>query len=620
MQSNTEKTSGEKKTLFRGEKNGKSEKTKGYFNRLYSRLSLKTAISVIFTATAVFAIAIMGISFYVRFQAALRENTQEEYIRMTARIESDVTDKLRAYMQIADSLTYNVIKNSDFETDSVWNEFNLICQTNSSDLLSVALFDMQGNVIEAAPAALCKQNTVIRGQSWFEAAVEQPENTHFSMPHIENVFVNGDGRYDRVITISKTVDINYAKHQTQGVLMLDIKYSAIEELLSGANIGDAGYTYIESNDGEIIYHPQLQLIWSGEKTAPVYSAKEYPDGTYTVKIDGEKYVSVIKTIGYTGWRIVGEAPYNSFNFTNLKSGLFLLWLAVLFTGILIIVNAYMSQKVSNPIAQLEQAVEQIAMGNLDVEIPSGGSFEVWHLQNEIRRMVQQLKKLMDSIVLQQQIMRKSELDVLQSQINPHFLYNTLDIIVWFIENGQYDEAVTAVTALARFFRISLSKGKNVITVADEIEHVRNYLLIQEMRYKNKFSYSIELSPEIAECETVKLILQPIVENAIYHGMEFMDGDGKIDITAKPDGEDIVFTVADNGPGMPPEKLEKLIGGEVEPSRRGSGIGVRNVQQRLRLTYGEGYGLKIESEPDEGTTVYLRIKRTVGAGVGETAGV
>ena len=161
--------------------------------------------------------------------------------------------------------------------------------------------------------------------------------------------------------------------------------------------------------------------------------------------------------------------------------------------------------------------------------------------------------------------RKSEFDTLQSQINPHFLYNTLDIIVWMIENEKQSEAVKAVTALARFFRISLSKGKSIIPVRDELEHVKNYLMIQHMRYKNKFSYSIEAEEEVLGLASLKLILQPMVE------------------------------------------VERLFTdtGHV-PSRRGSGIGVKNVNERIHLYFGKNYGLSIESEPDEGTTVRIHL--------------
>ena len=207
--------------------------------------------------------------------------------------------------------------------------------------------------------------------------------------------------------------------------------------------------------------------------------------------------------------------------------------------------------------------------------------------------------------------RKTELNALQAQINPHFLYNTLDIIVWMVENEQPTEAVRLVTALARFFRISLSGGRNVIPVRDELEHVRNYLVIQEMRYKNKFHYQIHAEDETLGLSTIKLMIQPIVENAICHGMEFMDETGLITIDAAIQDGDLVIAVKDNGLGMTEEQVARLLDPNAPPeaaprAKKGSGVGLQNVQSRIRLYFGPGYGLTIESEPDLGTKVTFRL--------------
>jgi putative HAMP domain protein len=206
--------------------------------------------------------------------------------------------------------------------------------------------------------------------------------------------------------------------------------------------------------------------------------------------------------------------------------------------------------------------------------------------------------------------RKSEFDTLQSQINPHFLYNTLDIIVWMIENENSDKAVNIVTALAKFFRISLSKGKNIITVKDEVEHVRNYLMIQNMRFKNRFEYSIDVDEEVLSYSSLKLMLQPLVENAIYHGMEFMDGDGEIDVKVFKEDDSLYFMITDNGLGMSEDMVETLLSKDFVPSKKGSGIGVKNVNERIKLYFGSEYGLKVESEPDEGTKITIHLPAVV----------
>lgn len=216
-----------------------------------------------------------------------------------------------------------------------------------------------------------------------------------------------------------------------------------------------------------------------------------------------------------------------------------------------------------------------------------------------------MNSLMDNIVKEQELKRKTELDALQAQINPHFLYNTLDSIVWMVEGERYEGAVTMVTALARFFRISLSKGKNVISLKDELEHVSNYLTIQNIRYKNKFSYRIQAEDDVLDLACIKLVVQPLVENAIYHGMEYMDGDGEIDIKAYSENDEAIIEVKDNGLGMTEDIVESLLE-KVHASKKGSGVGLRNVNERIKLYFGPTYGLEINSEPDEGTSIKIHI--------------
>jgi two-component system sensor histidine kinase YesM len=221
-------------------------------------------------------------------------------------------------------------------------------------------------------------------------------------------------------------------------------------------------------------------------------------------------------------------------------------------------------------------------------------------------MVNQMHILMDDIVEEQESKRKSELNALQAQINPHFLYNTLDSIVWMIENENYEGAIIMVTALARLFRISLSKGKNIITVRDEIEHARNYLTIQNIRYKNKFTYDIEVDEKTLNFASIKLIIQPLIENAIYHGMEFMGGDGEILVKTYIKDDDLYIDVIDNGLGMLQEVADTLLTSESKPEKKSSGIGLKNVHERIQIYFGKDYGLKIYSEPDEGTTISIHM--------------
>lgn len=263
--------------------------------------------------------------------------------------------------------------------------------------------------------------------------------------------------------------------------------------------------------------------------------------------------------------------------------------------------------ITRPFKELSQVTDEIAKGNLSVRANVNTGVEATALSNSMNTMIDKINELLEQVTTEQIRLRKAEFELLQAQINPHFLYNTLDIIVWMIENEQKTEAVKVVTALARFFRISLSRGKSLITVKDELEHVRNYLMIQQMRFKNKFTYTIESDDEVLELASLKLMLQPLVENAIYHGMEYMDGDGEIFVRAWQEEKELYLEVRDNGLGMTEEQVESLFTDTAHvASKRGSGIGVRNVNERIKLYFGAEYGLSIESEPDEGTAVKIHL--------------
>lgn len=214
---------------------------------------------------------------------------------------------------------------------------------------------------------------------------------------------------------------------------------------------------------------------------------------------------------------------------------------------------------------------------------------------------------MQEVIKEQESKRKSELDSLQAQITPHFLYNTLDIVVWMIAEDRKEDAASIVTALARFLRISLSRGKNIIPLENELEHVKNYLTIQSLRAKDQFSYEIEKEAGTECLQVIKLIVQTLVENALYHGLEGMYGDGEIKIHAYRKGDDLYISVKDNGIGMSKEQAEALLDYKTElKTAKGNGIGVRNVHERIQLYYGKAYGVTILSEEDEGTEVLIHL--------------
>ena len=579
-----------------------AERKKIVYNR-----SIRNSIFIYFTITSLVAVLLIVISIYSRLSSQLYDTVKQENVSLVNRVDSSMEVYLRNIMKLSDTIYYGIVKNANLSEDSIGEKLTLLYNNNKEQVSNIALISKEGEPISVVPAARFRKNFKAEDEEWFVNALNKTENIHFTLPHVQKMFEKGDNSYNWVISMSRAVEITVGGSTEQAVLLIEMAYQGLEEVLDEVTLGNGGYIYLMDSNGDIIWHPKFELIASGRVKENNLVAAGYDDGSREEVFNGTRQTVVTKTVGYTGWKLVGVIKGTGISLNMLKTRLFIVFVILLIIFIVILINSYISFRVTNPIRELEKSVKALEEGNLDADIYMGGSYEVQHLGKSVQDMKFRIKGLMQDIVSEHEEKRKSEFDSLQAQINPHFLYNTLDIIVWQIENEKQSEAVHTVTALARFFRLSLGKGKNIVTVRDEIDHVKNYLMIQHMRFKNKFDYEFDIAEDVLELPSLKLMLQPLVENAIYHGMEFMDGDGMITVKAWRKEDELYLSVADNGLGMTEDKVEMILTGKsTSGNGRGSGIGVKNVNERIKLYFGEAYGLTIDSEPDEGTTVIIHL--------------
>ena len=576
------------------------------FKKWYKLNSIKKVISTSFTAIAAIGILTLGIILYLRYVESTEKIISKNNILFIDQVNQNLDNYLRNMMKISNAVYYQVIKKTNFSTDDISEELNLLYEANKDSLVSIGIFSEYGQVIAAQPLTQVKNYVDPRQSDWFIKAKGKSENLHFSTPHVQNLFIDPDYKYRWVVSLSRAVDITNNGKISSGVLLVDMNFTGIEQLFKNVSMDNSSYIYLIDGEGEIIYHPRQQLIYANLIDENNIMASDYEDGNHKEKFQGNSRLITVKTVGYTGWKIVCVTPMNEVIYNYSEMGIFSIFIMLLFITIIAFSNFFVSTRITNPITELEKSVKRLENGESDIEILVDGSYEVRHLAKAIKSMVNQMHLLMDNIVKEQEAKRKSELNALQAQINPHFLYNTLDSIIWMVENENYDGAIKMVTALAKLFRISLSKGKNIISLNDEIEHVRNYLTIQSIRYKNKFEYFIECDENTLNLCSLKLVIQPLVENAIKHGMEFMDGEGEIHVRGYRKENDVYLEVEDNGLGMPEEEAAELLNGKERPHKHGSGVGLVNVHSRLKLRFGETYGLVIHSCPDEGMMVQIHI--------------
>lgn len=569
---------------------------------------MQSIIMVTFTILSIIIMLITGVLLYIKFSDVSRQKEVQNTQEITEQTKEAMEDYLVTMRQISDTVYYNVVKESDFsaQEQDIHTGMNLLYEANKDNLRSIAIYNDYGSLMAAEPIASQKEEPDVTNQGWYKQAENGMENIHFSTPHIQNLFDDGTMRYYWVISLSRAVELTDGGESHMGVLLVDMDYFRISRMMEQLNAQNSGkYYYLCDGDGKIIYHPNQVQIGSGISKEDNVAAAKHKDGVYDETFDGEHRKIIVDTISYTGWKLVGVIPPSTFAQDMFHTGLFIALYITLMAMVLVVINRIVSLRISRPISKLNESVMEYEAGEKP-EIYIGGSSEIRHLGHSVQQSYEQIDSLMKKIILEHNERRKSELDALQSQINPHFLYNTLESITWMVEGEHNDKAVFMITQLAKLFRISLSKGRTVITVKDELQHAQSYMNIQKVRYKNAISVVFDVAPEISSYCIVKLVLQPILENSINYAVNDMDDDGVIKVTGELKDGNVILSVIDNGIGMSEEQMDSVLTDENQEHKHGSGVGLVNVNKRLQLFFGKEHGLKVESKLDEGTKVTISI--------------
>ncbi len=578
----------------------------------FKSISIQALMLISFTVVSAVIVFVLGIILYQFFSYQNKTTISETTNQVVNQTTTNLEDYLQQMRQLSDALYYNTIKEIDISKDNCEQEMNMLYESNKDKLVSFALFSDDGELISASPNAAIKDNIDVTQQEWFYNARNEVENLHFSLPHVQNLFEESSIRYKWVISLSRSVNLTDSGESKEGVLLVDMNYSSVEQILDSVNSNNSNfYLYLIDSAGSIIYHPNQRLINSGDYKENNMKAALYKDGIHEEDFDGTNRVVITDTVGYTGWKLVSVSTKASNLYAERIRYIFILLVATTFM-LLMIINRYISRFVSRPIYVLDESISGLSKGDKKgIDILPVATSEVKHLGETIQIYKESNERLVHDIVKEQEEKRKSELDALQAQINPHFLYNTLDSIVWMIEEGgKQKDAVFMITELASLFRLSLSKGNTIIPISDEIKHGMNYMNIQAVRFKNRFTVSFDIEEEINQYCTVKLIVQPILENAIYYGVKNMDEDGHIIVKGWKDSEDIYITIEDNGFGIPEDYLNVILSDTDHKKAHGSGVGLINVHKRIQLRFGENYGIQIESELDVGTKVTIHIPAVI----------
>ncbi|NGZ77591.1 cache domain-containing sensor histidine kinase [Saccharibacillus alkalitolerans] len=449
----------------------------------------------------------------------------------------------------------------------------------------------------------------LTGENWYRRAVAaEGLFTILGQPSGRNLTSHVNYRDDEVVTVVRAV-VDPDTEQAIGAVLIDLKLWTISKAARDVKLGRTGYLTVVDRDGGQIYAPDEPYV--GRLPSEWFA--DGPSGAGTRRIDGRELQLIYADSSFTGWRTVGVflTRESLFEVGQIHFYVICFLFLVCMLGL-----TGLSRSISDPISQLMDAMGKAESGDLSVRYGTVRRDEIGMLGRSFNHMLVELRRLIRLNERKERQKREAELRSLQDNIKPHFLYNTLDTIHWMARKKGADEVSEMVESLSKLFRIGLSKGGDVIPLADELEHIRSYVLIQQTRYKGRLTVDIQAPPEAREYFVLKLLLQPLVENAIYHGIKARRGPGTIGIRVAVRGEDLLLEVTDDGAGMEPQRLEELREKLRNPleaierqaserERNGRSYGLLNVQSRLKLAFGEEYGIHVESAEGEGTRAAVR---------------
>lgn len=564
----------------------------GLFEKVRSLRFIVTLGMIVVSVSTLFLFAFLLINIYEEY---LIENTatatKQSVHQSSVTLANDINEMI--------GMTYGIInelKYSKLEADQISSILSTSFRLNS-DIVSIELFNEEGQLTEYAPQHYTpKEKITLFEQEWYQETDRYNEFA-FSEPHVQNMY---EKLYPWVLSISTKIPIQLNDYH----LVVNFNFQTLSSYFNAVTIGRRGYTYILNQENEIIYHPQQQMIHADAKKENIEFVSDKTAGVFVTK--DEENTIAIATIPSTRWKVVGVSYLQdsiSAAFQSIQKSMIIVF--VIIFVLIVFLSIALSTYIAQPIIRMAHAMRKTEDNQLNHFTKEERFNEVKQLSHSYNHLLLRIKQLMNQVKEEQEELRKSEMNVLQSQINPHFLYNTLESILWMSERGNNEEATQMVSALGKLLRISLSKGKQQIPIRQELEHAKNYLTIQKIRYKNQFTYSFDVDETLLDFQTIKIIIQPFLENSLYHGIDRMVDEGHIQVKLSDAAENILIQIIDDGMGMSEEVLEEI---RMKNNSDHLGIGIRNVHQRLQVYFGKEYGVNIESELDEGTTVNIIIPK------------
>lgn len=574
----------------------------------------KSIQSVIFAMVSMLLLGAVVIATVISMNYT-RTSVFENSSLYTQTIIKQMNQNIDSYIDYMENISYLVSSNEDVQTylfgdhvgpevrGRILNQFETILDSRS-DILNLGIISENGRMFINDGREMTNPDLDIHTQEWYMNALNGSQSSYLSSSHVQHII---SGERPWVITLSRGIrDQSSGSTKKEAVFFIDLNYSAISGLCDQNMVGNQGYAFILDAEGNIVYHPQQQQLYNELQTENIGLIMESESDTILYgKGSGEKLYTISRS-EKTGWTVVDSVRVEELlRKSNEAQSIYILVAAGL-VAVALFFSKFIAKNITQPIQKLCESMEKVQEGDFSVsDVVVDSANEIGSLTTSFNVMTHRIQDLMEQNIREQEAKRKSELKALQSQINPHFLYNTLDSIIWMAEGKKNEEVVLMTASLARLLRQSISNEDEVVSIGQEIEYARGYLTIQKMRYKDKMEYQIDVDPSILNIPLIKLVLQPVIENAIYHGLKYKESKGFLLVRGFPKDGNAVLQVIDDGVGMDEETLEHIYE-KHKVNYRSNGVGIYNVQKRLQLYYGNEYGITYESEVGKGTTATITI--------------
>lgn len=569
--------------------------------------------SVIFATVAVLVLSavviVTGVS--MKFtNTSIFENSSE----YTHTIIQQMNQNIDSYIDYMENIAYLISSNEDVQ-DYLFDEkidhegrYRILNQLQTildsrSDIRNVGIISKNGRMLINDGSKSVNQDLDLNTQEWYATALEKPNGPILTSSHVQHII---SGERPWVITLSRGIRDRSGSGEKEGVFFIDLNYSAISELCDQSTVGTKGYAFILDAKGNIVYHPQQQQLYNELQTENISLIMDTDEDTVLTGTGNDGKLYSISRSEKTGWTVVDCTNVKELLSKSRQAQSVYVLTAIILVIVALLFSRFMARSITLPIQKLRDSMKKVQEGDFSVsDVVVDSKNEIGSLTKSFDVMTHRIHELMEQNVHEQEEKRKSELKALQSQINPHFLYNTLDSIIWMAEGKKNEEVVLMTASLARLLRQSISNEDEVVPIANEVEYARGYLTIQKMRYKDKLEFQIEVDSSILYIPLIKLVLQPIIENAIYHGLKYKESKGLLIVKGFMKDGNAVLQVIDDGVGMDEETLAHIYD-KHKVNYHSNGVGVYNVQKRLKLYYGEDYGITYTSELGKGTTATITI--------------